>query len=202
MKRLIAALAIAVSGCSFGDSTSADDASTVVAGDGTNVQVIMQTSMGELTIDLHEEKAPITVENFLKYVDDGFYEGLIIHRIVPNFVVQGGGYDVELNYVQPTYDGIKNESDNGLANSRGTLSMARTSAPDSANSQFFINLVDNANLDGSSGRPGYAVFATVVEGMEIVDAMARVPTKNVAQLPGMPTPAEPIVIESIRRISE
>lgn len=202
MKRLIAALAIAVSGCSFGDSTSADDASTVVAGDGTNVQVIMQTSMGELTIDLHEEKAPITVENFLKYVDDGFYEGLIIHRIVPNFVVQGGGYDVELNYVQPTYDGIKNESDNGLANSRGTLSMARTSAPDSANSQFFINLVDNANLDGSSGRPGYAVFATVVEGMEIVDAMARVPTKNVAQLPGMPTPAEPIVIESIRRFSE
>lgn len=202
MKRLIAALAIAVSGCSFGDSTSADDANAVVAGDGTNVQVIMQTSMGELTIDLHEEKAPITVENFLKYVDDGFYEGLIIHRIVPNFVVQGGGYDVELNYVQPTYDGIKNESDNGLANSRGTLSMARTSAPDSANSQFFINLVDNANLDGSSGRPGYAVFATVVEGMEIVDAMARVATKNVAQLPGMPTPAEPIVIESIRRISE
>lgn len=202
MKRLIAALAIAVSGCSFGDSTSEDSASTVVAGNDNNVQVIMQTSLGDLTIDLHEGDAPITVENFLKYVDDGFYEGLIIHRIVPNFVVQGGGYDVDLNYVQPTYDGIKNESDNGLANSRGTLSMARTSAPDSANSQFFINLVDNANLDGSSGRPGYAVFATVVEGMDIVDAMARVATKNVSQLPGMPTPAEPIVIESIRRISE
>lgn len=202
MKRLIAALAIAVSGCSFGDSTSEDNASTVIAGNDNNVQVIMQTSLGDLTIDLHEGDAPITVENFLKYVDDGFYEGLIIHRIVPNFVVQGGGYDVDLNYVQPTYDGIKNESDNGLANSRGTLSMARTSAPDSANSQFFINLVDNANLDGSSGRPGYAVFATVVEGMDIVDAMARVATKNVSQLPGMPTPAEPIVIESIRRISE
>ncbi|WP_119394190.1 peptidylprolyl isomerase [Salinibius halmophilus] len=185
MKKLIATIAL-----------------TTAAWAASETQVVMETSMGDLTITLHEEAAPITVENFLKYVDDGFYEGIVVHRIEPNFVIQAGGYDANLNYITPTYPGIQNESDNGLANERGTLSMARTSDPNSANSQFFINLVNNSNLNGSASRPGYAVFATVVEGMDVVDAIASVETRRARELGGMPTPVEPVIIKSVRRLAE
>lgn len=183
MKKLIATLALTTSALVLADT-----------------QVVMQTNMGDLTIELHDAQAPITVANFLAYVDDGFYDGIVFHRIAAGFVIQGGGYDAELAYQQPSYPAITNESDNGLANNRGTLSMARMSDPDSATSQFFINLVDNANLDFRNNRPGYAVFATVVEGMEVVDAIAQVATRRASELNGMPTPVEPVVIESIRRI--
>jgi cyclophilin family peptidyl-prolyl cis-trans isomerase len=157
--------------------------------------VVMETSKGTLRIELLPEVAPITVANFLEYVESGFYDGLIFHRIVPGFVIQGGGYEPDM-VKRPTRDAIQNESDNGVPNTRGTLSMARTNAAHSATSQFFINLVDNGALD-YGGRPnqtwGYAVFARVIEGMEVVDEIARVQT---GQRGGMgDVPVEPVVIQ-------
>lgn len=157
--------------------------------------VVMETSKGTLRIELLPEVAPITVANFLEYVESGFYDGLIFHRIVPGFVIQGGGYEPDM-VKRPTRDAIQNESDNGVPNRRGTLSMARTNAAHSATSQFFINLVDNGALD-YGGRPnqtwGYAVFARVIEGMDVVDEIARVQT---GQRGGMgDVPVEPVVIQ-------
>lgn len=180
MKPVIVALLLVASIFSYGQST---------------VQMI--TNQGTLVIELYDEQAPITVENFLAYSEQGFYEGLIIHRVVPGFVVQGGGYDQSFSLRQPTLDNIENESDNGLSNERGTLSMARRTDPDSANSQFFINLADNRNLDANNGQAGYAVFARVIEGMDIVDQWASADTKTTRLLPGMPTPVTPIIIERI-----
>ena len=161
--------------------------------------VVMETSKGTLRIEMLPEAAPITVANFLEYVESGFYDGVIFHRIVPGFVIQGGGYEADM-VKRPTRDAIQNESDNGVLNTRGTLSMARTNAAHSATSQFFINLVDNGALDygvRSPARPdqawGYAVFARVIEGMEVVDEIARVQT---AQRAGMAdVPVEPVVIQ-------
>lgn len=139
-----------------------------------NPQVEFKTDSGVITIELYPDKAPITVENFLRYCNDGFYTGTIFHRIVPGFVVQGGG--LTFDYVKKTTrEPIANESDNGLRNRRGTLSMARFSAPDSATSQFFINLVANTNLDPQNDQAGYAVFGKVIKGMEVVDNMTREP---------------------------
>ncbi|MBK5097684.1 MAG: peptidyl-prolyl cis-trans isomerase [Gemmatimonadetes bacterium] len=159
----------------------------------------METSKGTLRIEMLPEAAPTTVANFLEYVDAGFYDGLIFHRVVPGFVIQGGGYEPDM-VKRPTRDAIQNESDNGVQNLLGTLSMARTNAPHSGTSQFFINLVDNGALDygvRSSARPdqawGYAVFARVIEGMDVVDEIARVQT---GQRAGMgDVPVEPVVIQ-------
>ena len=161
--------------------------------------VVMETSKGILRLEMLPEAAPITVANFLEYVDSGFYDGLIFHRVVPGFVIQGGGYEPDM-VKRPTRDAIQNESDNGVQNLRGTLSMARTNAAHSATSQFFINLVDNDMLDHGA-RPeqpfGYAVFARVIEGMEVVDEIARVRT---GQRAGMgDVPVEPVVIEKAYR---
>ena len=130
--------------------------------------VVFSTTLGEVTIELYPEKAPITVENFLAYVDAGFYDGTVFHRVVPGFVIQGGGFTESMEQ-KSTRPPIKNEADNGLKNERGTLSMARTRDVNSGTSQFFINLIDNAFLDHGTRDFGYAVFARVVVGMDVID---------------------------------
>lgn len=157
--------------------------------------VVMQTNYGDIVIELNDVNAPITTANFLAYVDSGFYDGLLFHRVMPDFMIQGGGFDVEGQYRQPLYDPIENESYNGLSNLRGTIAMARTNEPDSATSQFFINLVYNYFLDKqyASDGVGYAVFGNVVSGMDVVDAIAAVNT-----WPG-DDPIDPVIIKSARR---
>jgi len=146
----------------------------------SQTKVKLTTSMGEIVIQLNTEKAPISAENFLTYVKEGFYDGTIFHRIIPGFMAQGGGFDSDFKQKE-THAPIKNEADNGLKNDRGTLAMARTSDPDSATAQFFINYKDNDFLNYTSPTPngwGYAVFAEVIEGMNYVDEMAKAPTGN------------------------
>jgi cyclophilin family peptidyl-prolyl cis-trans isomerase len=137
-------------------------------------------ALGTLVIALNREKAPISVDNFLLYVKAGHYDGTVFHRVMPNFMIQGGGYTPELEE-RPTRPAIKNEARNGLRNSRGTVSMARTSDPNSATSQFFINVRDNHRLDFGIGGAGYAVFGEVVEGMDVADRIAATPTTTRGQ---------------------
>ncbi len=165
-----------------------------------NPQVLMETSMGNIKIELFKGKAPISVRNFLSYVKDGFYDGLVFHRVIAGFMVQGGGMDADMQQKKTKF-AIKNEATNGLSNKRGTLAMARTAVVDSATAQFFINLVDNAFLDNSGKTPdkfGYAVFGQVVEGMDVVDAIAKVKTGNKAGHSDVPV--EPVVITSAKVI--
>ena len=161
--------------------------------------VRFETTLGAFTIDLFEDEAPVTVKNFLEYVDAGHFDGTVFHRVIPGFMVQGGGMTEDLR-PKPTRTPIKNEAANGLKNRRGMLSMARTNDPDSATSQFFINLVDNAFLDPSprSGA-GYAVFGCVTEGMSVVDAMAKVKTGRRGQHDDVPV--EPIKVVSAKRVA-
>jgi cyclophilin family peptidyl-prolyl cis-trans isomerase len=158
--------------------------------------VVLNTSHGKIAIELHADEAPLTVENFLRYVDDGYYDGTIFHRVIPGFMIQGGGFTSDMRQKQ-TNPPVKNEADNGLKNSRGTLAMARTAAVDSATSQFFINLSDNAFLDHGKRDFGYAVFGRVVEGMDVVDAIAGVATGRVGGHDDVPK--EPVTIESATR---
>ncbi|MDO8939722.1 MAG: peptidylprolyl isomerase [Methylicorpusculum sp.] len=146
----------------------------------TQSKVKLTTTLGEITIQLNTEKAPVSSENFLAYVKEGFYNGTIFHRVIPGFMAQGGGFDAAFEQ-KTTHAPIKNEADNGLLNKKGTLAMARTSDPGSATAQFFINLKDNSFLDYSSPTPngwGYAVFGEVIDGMDVVEAMATQPTGN------------------------
>ena len=164
----------------------------------THPMAKMTTSLGDITIELYQDKAPETVDNFLEYVDSGFYDGTIFHRVIPGFVIQGGGLTVDMQR-KATRSPIPNESDNGLDNLRGTLSMARLPDPNSATSQFFINLRDNANLDyHGSGQWGYAVFAKVVDGMDIVDEIAAVATTTRDGYQDVPD--KPVVIEQVKRV--
>jgi peptidyl-prolyl cis-trans isomerase A (cyclophilin A) len=158
--------------------------------------IILSTSMGDLKIELFEAEAPATVENFLQYVDDGFFGGTIFHRVIPGFVLQGGGFTADMKQ-KKTRPPIKNEAGNGLKNERGTLSMARTQVIDSATSQFFINLKNNDFLDHSTRDFGYAVFAKVIDGMEIVDRIASVATGTSGM--HQDVPLEPVVILSAKR---
>lgn len=165
-----------------------------------NPQVLLKTSKGDITIELFQDKAPISVKNFLSYVDEKYYDGTVFHRVIKGFMVQGGGMTADM-HEKSSKPPIKNEAGNGLKNLRGTLAMARTPEIDSATSQFFINLVDNAFLDHQKGDPdkfGYAVFGKVVAGMDVVDAMAAVPTGS----KGMhrDVPREPITIISATRV--
>jgi peptidyl-prolyl cis-trans isomerase A (cyclophilin A)/peptidyl-prolyl cis-trans isomerase B (cyclophilin B) len=157
-----------------------------------------KTSKGTFTVQLFDKQAPITVENFLRYADEGFFDGTIFHRVIPGFMVQGGGLTPDMDNKKGNAP-IKNEATNGLKNKRGTLSMARTNDINSATSQFFINLVDNDFLDhkGASNY-GYAVFGRIDSGMEVIDAMAEVKTGNRSGHQNVPT--ESIVIESVKRI--
>ncbi len=158
--------------------------------------VILSTTLGDITIELFARKAPATVENFLQYVDDGFYDGLIFHRVIPGFMIQGGGMDAHMGE-QKTRAPIKNEADNGLSNRRGTLAMARTQVIDSATAQFFINLSDNTFLDHGTRDFGYAVFGRVTDGMDVVDQIAAV--KTGAKGMHQDVPVEPVFITSARR---
>jgi peptidyl-prolyl cis-trans isomerase A (cyclophilin A) len=167
---------------------------------GANPQVLMKTSLGEIVIELYPEKAPKSVENFLKYVDDNHYAGTIFHRVIGNFMIQGGGFDKEMKQ-KPTRGTIPLESRNGLKNDIGMLAMARTSVPDSATSQFFINTANNASLNfPSPDGNGYAVFGKVVKGMETVDKIAKVKTGRSG--PHGDVPAEPVTIESVTRVTQ
>ena len=156
-----------------------------------------RTVFGTITIALDPEKAPITVRNFLKYVRSGHYEGTVFHRVMPGFMVQGGGFTPELEE-KPNQGPIKSEARNGLRNSRGTVAMARTNNPDSADSQFFVNLRDNHRLDYGIGGAGYTVFGQVIEGMEVVDRMAMVPTSSRGQHENVPQMA--VVIKKMREV--
>lgn len=162
-----------------------------------NPRVAFITSKGAFTVELYADEAPISVENFLAYVDAEFFDGTIFHRVVPNFVIQGGGFTAEFEQKE-TRAQIKNEAKNGLRNQRGTLSMARTNAVDSATSQFFVNLKDNGFLDNSAGNYGYAVFARVTDGMDVVDAIAKVRTGRHKGYDD--APLEAVTIDSARRI--
>jgi peptidyl-prolyl cis-trans isomerase A (cyclophilin A) len=162
-----------------------------------NPKVLLTTSLGEIEIELNAEKAPLSVENFLGYVDSGYYAGTQFHRVIPGFMVQGGGFDADMQQKQ-TQAAIKNEADNGLHNVRGTLAMARTQVRDSATSQFFINHKDNAFLDHSSRDFGYAVFGKVLRGMDVVDKIAQVPTANRGGHQNVPR--EPVLILEAKRL--
>jgi cyclophilin family peptidyl-prolyl cis-trans isomerase len=164
-----------------------------------NPVVAMTTSKGVIRIELDPAKAPLSVENFLKYVDDKFYDGTVFHRVIPNFMIQGGGHDKDLAK-KDTRDPIQNEAKNGLRNLRGTIAMARTANPHSGTAQFYINHIDNSGLDQASQPPGawgYAVFGKVVDGMDVVDAIATVETGSVGEMDNVPV--TPVVIESVRR---
>ncbi|MGJ0429816.1 peptidylprolyl isomerase [Methylobacter sp.] len=161
----------------------------------TQPKVKLTTTLGEIVIQLNSEKAPVSSANFLTYVNEGFYNGTIFHRVIPGFMAQGGGFDTSFNQ-KAVHASIKNEANNGLPNNRGTIAMARTPDPDSATAQFFINYKDNSFLNYTSPTPngwGYAVFGEVVEGMEVVDAMAKQPTGN--RGPHQDVPKTDIVIE-------
>jgi peptidyl-prolyl cis-trans isomerase A (cyclophilin A) len=150
-----------------------------------NVIVVLETTMGEIEIKIATKEAPITTENFLDYVESAFYDGTIFHRVISGFMIQGGGY-IPTGKLKPTRDPIVLESNNGLKNKRGTIAMARTSEPNSATSQFFINLVDNNNLDWSTTNDGYAVFGEVIKGMDVVDAIGAVRTSTFEWFPDWP----------------
>jgi peptidyl-prolyl cis-trans isomerase B (cyclophilin B) len=165
----------------------------------SNPMVLMETSHGDILIELFEDKAPKTVANFLRYVDEEFYDGLIFHRVINGFMIQGGGMNVMMKEKE-THEPIENEASNGLKNELGTLAMARTQAPHSASSQFFINVKDNAFLDFKSETPegwGYCVFGKVVEGMETVDKIKKVRTKTVGYHADVPV--DLVTINSARR---
>lgn len=159
--------------------------------------VLLQTNFGIIKLELNAEKAPISVKNFLTYVNEGFYDGLIFHRVIPNFMIQGGGFSPDLKQ-KPTKAKIKNEAKNGLKNNKGTIAMARTPMIDSATSQFFINLEDNHNLNHSAGNYGYAVFGKVIEGMEVVNKIANVGTRNQGMHQNVP--AKPVMIEKATQV--
>ena len=175
--------------------------SGVMAGEGKkNPMVVTKTSMGTFTIELYEEKAPITVKNFLKYVDSKFYDGTIMHRVIPTFVIQGGGFTPDM-MKKATAPPIENEATNGLKNLKYTLSMARTSEVNSATCQFFINVKDNPALDHTDTTAkgyGYAVFGKVVEGTEVIDKIRDV--KTTTKSPYKDVPVTPVVIETMRLV--
>jgi cyclophilin family peptidyl-prolyl cis-trans isomerase len=204
-------LALVLAGCggSFSSSPAASDAAAddggaadaapVADAPPPNPVVAMVTTLGTIEVELYEADAPLGVANFLAYVDAQFYDGTIIHRVIPGFVIQGGGLTADMTG-KPTNDPIQNEAGNGLKNLRGTLSYARTADVDSATSQFFVNLVDNPGLDHVDDTAegfGYAVFGAVVSGMDVVDAIAAVQTTTVGMYQDVPV--TPVVVTSARR---
>jgi cyclophilin family peptidyl-prolyl cis-trans isomerase len=175
-------------------------------------RIVMDTTMGAIELDLNAEKAPLTVANFLRYVDSKHFDNTVFHRVIEDFMIQGGGFSAT-GEEKETLASIKNESGNGFSNSRGTIAMARTNHPDSATAQFFINVGDNTNLDGSNGRPGYAVFGKVVSGIDVVDAIRAVktgqktmkamhPSGKLYPQPFQDVPMKDVIIKSIKRRSE
>jgi peptidyl-prolyl cis-trans isomerase A (cyclophilin A) len=223
-RRFFALLLLTVAACGSpepavrGPDTDPKDGAAKPKHEGPNPVVLIKTSKGDIKVELFADKSPITAENFLKYVDDQHYDGLIFHRVIKDFMIQGGGFkkgfaraksldDVDALKAQKDGKGIRNEAKaNGLSNSRGTIAMARTGAPHSATDQFFINVVDNGyrlDPDNSDGH-GYAVFGKVIDGMDVVDKIRDVRTKTLPIVQGgrpifSDVPVEEVVIESIRR---
>ena len=168
-----------------------------------SIQVKFETTQGNFVVQLDKAKAPVSAANFLTYVKEGFYDGTIFHRVIPGFMAQGGGFTTDFKQ-KPVHDPIKNEADNGLLNKRGTIAMARTSDPNSATAQFFINFIDNTFLNHTSPTPkgwGYAVFGEVVEGMDVVDGFGKIPTGSGGPFP-TDVPKTPIVINKATVVSE
>ena len=165
----------------------------------TNPIVVLRTNSGDITLELYADRSPITVANFLSYVDSGHYDNTIFHRVISNFMIQGGGYTPDL-VEKPTLDPIVNESRNRLHNLRGTIAMARTSDPDSASSQFFINHRNNLRLDWAPGRDGYTVFGEVIDGMSTVDFIATAPTRPRGMHPNLPV--DDIIILKAERVTQ
>ena len=162
--------------------------------------VKVETSMGDIVIELNEQAAPVTVKNFLEYAEEGFFDGTIFHRVIRDFMIQGGGFTEQIEQKQ-TREPIINEANNGLSNAKGTIAMARTNDPDSATAQFFINHSNNDFLNYvENANPGYAVFGKTIEGMDVVDKIASV--KTTTQTGMGDVPVEPVIIKSIKVVSE
>jgi len=188
---------VLVCGCGEGAKKANFERNTMTSETNT---VKLETSMGNIVIELNEQAAPVTVKNFLGYVEEGFYDGTIFHRVIPDFMIQGGGFTTEMEQKE-TREPIINEAANGLKNDRGTIAMARQNDPDSATCQFFINHRDNGPLDYVENiRPGYTVFGKVIEGMDVVDAIASVNTTT--RMDYNDVPVKPVVIKSARVVSE
>ena len=185
-------------GCSSGGESNRPQAGKGGAGDGANPVVVIETSMGTIKAELWADKAPGTAANFLRYTDEGYFDGLIFHRVIPGFMIQGGGYTPD-GKRRTGHPQIRNEARTDVSNQRGTLAMARTSEPDSATSEFFINLVDNAEgLDkGGQAGAGYCVFGKVIEGMDVVDKIAQVKKQRGGD-GAISSPVTPVVIMSVR----
>lgn len=166
-----------------------------VRADEAPTQVRFVTNMGEFTVEVRADRAPLTVANFLRYVREGFYTNTLVHRVVPNFVIQGGGHDATTMKLKTTHENIVNEAGNGLQNKRGTVGLARTPEPHSGNAEFYVNLVDNPDLDPVPTRWGYAVFGRVVQGMDVIDRIGEVPTGAAGPFK-QDTPLKPVIIES------
>ncbi len=191
-KKLFVAIAIILIGVCTMNNLEANE----------NVNVKMVTNKGTIELELFADKAPITVENFVKYAIDGYFDGTVFHRVINNFMVQGGGFTIEGAQKKDTYEQIQNEADNGLSNEVGTIAMARTNNPHSATSQFFINVKDNNFLDHTDKKRGwgYCVFGKVTKGMDIVDAIKVVPTQVNPKTGMQDWPIEEIIIESVEII--
>jgi cyclophilin family peptidyl-prolyl cis-trans isomerase len=186
-KILVAAVLCLSCGFAYGADT---------APKGGNPVVLLETSRGKIKVELYPEKAPVSVKNFLAYVKEGHYDGLIFHRVIREFMIQGGGFTKEMRERQPAHPPIKNEAGNGLRNDRGTIAMARTGVVDSATAQFFINVVNNDFLNHVDETPrgfGYAVFGKVIEGMDVVDKIRAVPTGRVSMFQDVPKEAVTIL---------
>ncbi len=192
---LVFAICLGLVGLGAGAASAQEEGASNQTGGGKTV-VILETTKGEIEIELDTDKAPITVENFLEYVDAGFFDDTIFHRVIPDFMIQGGGFTADMSQ-KKTRAPIKNEADNGLKNDRGTLAMARTRDVNSATAQFFINLKDNDFLNHGGRDFGYAVFGRVASGMEVVDAIAAVDTGRKGIHQNVPT--EPVVIKKAKR---
>ncbi len=192
---VVAALALLAPATVFGQGTKVEPEKKAAG----NPVVVIETSKGAIEVELWPDKAPITVENFLKYVDEGFYDGTIFHRVIDGFMIQGGGFTADMTQ-KPTRAPIQNEADNGLRNEPYTLAMARTSDPHSATAQFFINVNDNGFLNHTEKSPrgwGYAVFGKVTAGQEVVDAIKKVATTTRGMMQDVPI--EPVVIQKVSR---
>jgi len=194
MKRIVVWIGMAALAVGLGSLALAGEE----AAEEKNPVVVMKTSLGEIEIELYADEAPVTVQNFLRYVKEGHYDGTVFHRVIKGFMIQGGGFDADLKQ-KPTHEPIKNEADNGLKNEPGTIAMARTPDPNSATAQFFINTVDNRALNFRSKDPrgwGYTVFGKVISGMEAVKAIEGTPTGAKAPFP-QDVPQETVLIESV-----
>jgi peptidyl-prolyl cis-trans isomerase A (cyclophilin A) len=200
MKQLLLILGLTWACCSLpslaDDTTPPPKTAPSAASAQPRVQVV--TNMGTFVIELNAERAPLTVQHFLAYVEQGFYTGTLFHRVVPDFVIQGGGMDTDYKIKSASLR-VVNESGNGLTNARGTVGAARGTEPHSSDAQFYVNLFDNANLDPNASRWGYAVFGKVVQGMDVVDRIGNVPTGAHAAIK-QDVPLKPVIIEKIERI--